>query len=86
MLKGRLGLETARIPHVDRHGLVWLRGGTLSVKNGTLKFRSEDVLADSEVGPSSFPEGELDIPFQMVSMILWQRWCTTLHSTTNHAR
>ena len=24
MLKGRLGLETARIPHADRHGLLWL--------------------------------------------------------------
>ena len=24
MLKGRLGLETARIPHKDRNGLIWL--------------------------------------------------------------
>ena len=24
MLRGRLGLETARIPHSDRHGLLWL--------------------------------------------------------------
>ena len=24
MLRGRLGLETARIPHADRHGLLWL--------------------------------------------------------------
>ena len=23
MLRGRLGLETARIPHADRHGLLW---------------------------------------------------------------
>ena len=39
MLKGRLGLETARIPHADRHGLLWLERGTLSVEDGCLRFR-----------------------------------------------
>ena len=30
MLSGRLGLEKARIPHADRHGLIWLeRGGSM---------------------------------------------------------
>lgn len=24
LLAGRLGLATARVPHVDRHGLIWL--------------------------------------------------------------
>ena len=38
MLKGRLGLETARIPHADRHGLLWLERGTLSVEDGCLRF------------------------------------------------
>ena len=38
MLKGRLGLETARLPHSDRHGLLWLDRGTLSVEDGCLRF------------------------------------------------
>lgn len=38
MLRGRLGLETARVPHVDRHGLVWLDRGELCVIDGCLNF------------------------------------------------
>ena len=40
MLRGRLGLETARIPHADRHGLLWLSRGALTVRDGTLRFES----------------------------------------------
>jgi len=40
VLLGRLGLETARIPHVDRHGLVWLECGRLYVEDGTLRFEA----------------------------------------------
>ncbi len=40
VLLGRLGLETARIPHVDRHGLVWLERGRLYVEDGTLRFEA----------------------------------------------
>jgi CRISP-associated protein Cas1 len=42
MLKGRLGLETARVPHADRHGLIWLSRGALSVENGCLRFAAAD--------------------------------------------
>lgn len=38
MLKGRLGLEKARIPHADRHGLLWLSRGELCVIDGCLHF------------------------------------------------
>ena len=38
MLRGRLGLETARIPHADRHGLLWLSRGSLVVRDGTLRL------------------------------------------------
>ena len=38
MLKGRLGLETARIPHADRHGLIWFERGELCVIDGCLNF------------------------------------------------
>lgn len=38
MLPGRLGLETARLPHSDRHGLVSLDRGRLAVEEGCLTF------------------------------------------------
>lgn len=61
MLKGRLGLETARIPHADRHGLLWLSRGELCVVDGCLHFmRGRDSLTPT-----------IDqIPHQTVSMIL----------------
>lgn len=61
MLKGRLGLETARIPHADRHGLLWLERGELCVIDGCLHFsRGMETLTP-----------QLDqIPHQAVSMIL----------------
>ena len=61
MLKGRLGLEKARIPHADRHGLLWLSRGELCVVDGCLHFsRGNESLRTS-----------LDqVPHQAVSMIL----------------
>jgi CRISP-associated protein Cas1 len=61
VLKGRLGLETARIPHSDRHGLLWLERGELCVIDGCLHFlRGADSLTP-----------KIDqIPHQAVSMIL----------------
>lgn len=67
MLIGRLGLETARIPHVDRHGLIWLSRGTLSVSSGTLIF-TKKTGDNSEAEHSTIEK--IDIPFQMVSMVL----------------
>jgi CRISP-associated protein Cas1 len=61
MLKGRLGLETARIPHADRHGLLWLERGELCVINGCLHFL---------VGKDSLTPHTDQIPHQAVSMIL----------------
>ncbi len=66
MLKGRLGLETARIPHADRHGLLWLSRGALTVRDGSLRFERRST-RDSE---SNLDEGEYGIPFQSLSMIL----------------
>ena len=45
MLLGRLGLEKARIPHADRHGLVWLERGRLEVA-----MRSAAAIAVASVG------------------------------------
>jgi CRISP-associated protein Cas1 len=61
-LSGRLGLAAARIPHADRHGLLWLEFGKLSVEEGTLRF----VAAQS----ANFAAGDYAIPYQSVSMIL----------------
>ena len=66
MLKGRLGLETARVPHADRHGLLWLSRGALTVRDGTLRF-----LRRAEIDEQSpLEEGQYGIPFQSLSMIL----------------
>lgn len=61
MLKGRLGLETARVPHADRHGLVWLERGELCVIDGCLHFMA---------GKDSLTPYVLQVPHQAVSMIL----------------
>lgn len=61
MLKGRLGLETARVPHADRHGLIWLDRGELCVIDGCLHFLA---------GKDSLTPYVLQVPHQAVSMIL----------------
>lgn len=61
MLKGRLGLESARIPHADRHGLIWLERGELCVIDGCLHFMA---------GKDSLTPHILQVPHQAVSMIL----------------
>jgi CRISPR-associated protein Cas1 len=61
VLKGRLGLETARIPHADRHGLVWLERGELCVVGGCVHFVRGKDTSDPTID---------QIPHQAVSMIL----------------
>jgi CRISPR-associated protein Cas1 len=61
MLKGRLGLETARVPYADRHGLIWLERGELCVIDGCLHFAA---------GKDSLTPYILQVPHQAVSMIL----------------
>ena len=75
MLRGRLGLETARIPHADRHGLLWLSRGALTVRDGTLRFRRESP----PTSDSSLDAGEYGIPFQFLSMILLGPGSTVSH-------
>jgi CRISPR-associated protein Cas1 len=71
MLKGRLGLEKARIPHTDRHGLIWLGRGQLSVSRGTLRFVT--------AGVGELIAGEYDIPYQGVSAVLLGPGSTVSH-------
>lgn len=71
MLKGRLGLETARIPQGDRHGCLWLNRATLYVENGTLRAKT--------VGTDELAAGDYAIPFQTVSNIIMGPGCTISH-------
>lgn len=71
MLKGRLGLATARIPQADRHGLMWLGRGNLYVEAGTLRFLT--------AGDGDLEGGDYSIPFQMVSCLLLQPGTTVTH-------
>lgn len=71
MLTGRLGLETARVPHADRHGCIWLRRGALTVEKGTLRFGTPGV--------DGMEAGEYGIPFQTISAIFLEPGTTVSH-------
>ncbi len=62
VFKGRLGLETARVPQADRHGLMWLERGRLAVEDGTLVFTT--------AGSDMLEAGAYDLPFQQISNVL----------------
>lgn len=70
MLKGRLGLEQARISYADRHGLIWLDRGSLTVEDGSLRFVSAG---------GSLDIGDYRVPHQAVSMILLGPGSTVSH-------
>jgi CRISPR-associated protein Cas1 len=62
MLEGRLGLDSARLPHADRHGLIYLDRGRLSVEFGALTFAC--------AGGGSTPAGTYSIPHQSISLFM----------------
>lgn len=72
MLAGRLGLDKARIPHVDRHGLLWLDRGRLEVEDGCIRFISAG---------GSLPSGNYQIPHQTISIVLLGPGTTVTHDT-----
>ena len=71
MLRGRLGLEQARIPHADRHGLIYLERGALSVEDGCLRF----IAAGSDLVVA----GDYRIPHQSISLVLIGPGSTVSH-------
>lgn len=71
MLKGRLGLEHARIPHADRHGLIYLERGALSVEDGCLRFIAG--------GSDLLVAGDYRIPYQAISTVLLGPGSTVSH-------
>lgn len=62
LLRGRLGLAATRVPHADRHGLLWLEHGRLAVEDGTLRFFA--------AGSDTLDAGDYAIPYQALSMLL----------------
>lgn len=70
-LRGRLGLETARIPQQDRHGLLWLARGQLYVSEGTLRFRCAGFV---DIDP-----GDYAIPYQLLTCIVLQPGTSMTH-------
>lgn len=71
LLHGRLGLATSRIPHADRHGLLWLTRGNLHVDDGTLRFRA--------AASDEFEAGNYAIPYQGLSILLLGPGTTISH-------
>jgi CRISPR-associated protein Cas1 len=84
MLKGRLGLDSAKVPHADRAGLLYLARGALTARNGTLAFLQGPATAADALEP-----GDYAIPLQAVSMILLGPGSTVSHDALRllaHAR
>lgn len=84
MLKGRLGLDSAKVPHADRAGLLYLARGALTARDGTLAF-----LRGGAAGPDALDPGDYAIPLQGVSMILLGPGSTVSHDALRllaHAR
>ncbi len=71
MLKGRLGLSGARVPHKDRHGLMWLERGNLTVEAGNVVFAT--------AGSPILEAGNYQLPFQTVSFFLLGPGVTVSH-------
>ena len=62
-------------PHADRHGLLWLSRGALTVRDGTLRFERQGPPGDG----TALESGEYGIPFQSLSMILLGPGSTVSH-------
>lgn len=84
MLKGRLGLDSARVPHKDRAGLLYLARGALTARDGTLAFLQKATTQADALGI-----GDYAIPLQGISMILLGPGSTVSHDALRllaHAR
>ncbi|MCV2445700.1 hypothetical protein [Paracoccus sp. DMF] len=59
MLKGRLGLDSAKVPHADRAGCLYLARGALTARGGTLAF-----LQGAPEAGDALSAGDYAIPLQ----------------------
>lgn len=84
MLKGRLGLDSAKVPHADRAGCLYLARGALTARDGTLAF-----LQGAATRADALEPGDYAIPLQGVSIILLGPGSTVSHDALRllaHAR
>ena len=84
MLKGRLGIDSAKVPYKDRAGLLYLARGALTARDGTLAFLQGETTEADALTP-----GDHAIPLQGVSMILIGPGSTVSHDALRllaHAR
>lgn len=84
MLKGRLGLDSAKVPHADRAGCLYLARGALTARDGTLAF-----LQGPSTAADALTSGDYAIPLQGVSIILLGPGSTVSHDALRllaHAR
>lgn len=84
MLKGRLGLDSAKVPHADRAGCLYLARGALTARDGTLAFLQNEATPADALAP-----GDYAIPLQAVSIILLGPGSTVSHDALRllaHAR
>jgi CRISPR-associated protein Cas1 len=72
MLKGRLGIDEARIPQKSRNGLVYVERCRVAIDNGSL------VLAFDEAGQ------ELELPYQRLNALLLGPGTTVTHDAVRH--
>ena len=84
MLKGRLGLESAKVPHGDRAGCLYPARGALTARDGTLGFQQGPATVADALQP-----GDYAIPLLGVSMIVLGPGSTVSHDALRllaHAR
>jgi len=72
VLRGRLGIDAARIPQKSRNGLVYLERCRLSIDNGSL------VVAFDDAGR------EFELPYQRLNAILLGPGTTVTHDAVRH--
>jgi CRISPR-associated protein Cas1 len=84
MLKGRLGIESAKVPYADRAGCLYLARGALTTRDGALAFQQGEVTS-----ADALESGDYAIPLQGVSIILLGPGSTVSHDALRlmaHAR
>lgn len=72
MLKGRLGIDAARVPQKSRNGLVWVERCRVAIDNGSL------VLAFDDAGE------RIELPYQRLNALLLGPGTTVTHDAVRH--
>ena len=71
MIKGRLGLHKAGIPHADRHGIIYISRSQIDVDGGCIAFSTR--------GFDGLSAGRYLVPFETISTIMMGPGCSVTH-------